>query len=57
MVGAPDCVLGFIWNADEHERQRVLAALREFKDKYKSTCVPTRYTCFSDGDSKFPLEG
>ena len=47
--------LGFIWNADEHDRQRVLMALREFKEKNGHMRVRQGYTCLSDGDREFPL--
>jgi hypothetical protein len=47
--------LGFIWDADEHERQRVLTALGEFKVKNGHMRVEKRYTCLSDGDPKFAL--
>ena len=47
--------IGFIWNAGEHERKRILGALVEFKETYNHLRVKKSYTCASDGDSAFPL--
>jgi len=47
--------IGFIWDADEHERKRILGALVQFKETYNHLRVKQSYTCASDGDSAFPL--
>ena len=44
--------MNFVWDAEEHERQRVLAALRQFKEVHLR--VKISYKCFSDGDVDFP---
>ena len=47
--------VGFIWDPMEHERQRVLKALREFVAENGHVNVIVTYKCWSDGEEKFPL--